>query len=86
MPFVDEALWWMEHGHRTVMMPKGDTSLKAFRKTWGLGGHYFYYQRVKFKGAKNGAEFPSILAFFGTLKAWEIKALEELGQGRYTSE
>lgn len=79
--FIGAAISRSLEGKRTVMLPKLDTT-KAFAKTWGHGGHYFYYKRISFVGAKSGAKFPSVLVFFGALKSWEIRALEELGQGR----
>lgn len=85
-PFVDAAISRAMDGQRTVMLPKCDPSTNAFKKTWGQGGHYFYYNRIKFVGAKTGANFPSCLVFFGRLTAVEIRALEDMGTGKFTVE
>lgn len=86
MPFIDAAIERANYGIRTVMLPKCDPSTEAFKATWGQGGHYFFYNRIKFVGADSCAPFPSCLVFFGKLTASEIRALEEWGMGKYTTE
>lgn len=87
LPFVAHTtLHLINQKRRTVMLIKADPSTEWFKLTWGLGGHYWYYKRIKFEGADAGAKFPNALVFFGDLSESEIQALGDLDQGYYTKD
>lgn len=77
----EEALIGEMWDHAIVCLLPARTDTRLFHETiWAMGDVEFLKGRVKFKGAAQGAPFPSMIVTFGLVQDND-RRLEELGNG-----
>jgi len=86
-PYGREIMDWIAHAHDqsesvpvAVLVPSR-TDTKWFQYMWHADALLFVKGRLKFRGAKSSAPFPSVIAIFGRgLSRKEIDKLETIGK------
>lgn len=68
LPWVKKAIEESKKGKRIVMLLKADPSTEYYRLCNKYGRILYFERRIKFKGQKSTANFPSMLVIFNETK------------------